>query len=286
MKIGLISGHGAGSSGAVACGYVESELTIEVVKLLDGELRKRGVDTVIYPYDHNAYDDIVAGGLVVDFRECEYVLEVHFNACVNDESGNGKTTGVEIYVTPREQGTSVERAILRKIAALGFRDRGVKVNNFLVINKVKNLGVSSALLECCFIDDKDDMDLFIAKKNEYIKAVADGIVEGFGVDTSEVVDTPAAPIKTNEELAQEVIRGDWGNGTERKRRLTQAGYDYEAIQAIVNGQSTVQTTRLSNEEVAKLVLRGDYGNGSERRQKLEAEGYDYDTVQRIVNSMV
>ena len=40
--------------------------------------------------------------------------------------------------------------------------------------------------------------------------------------------------KTVDELASEVIRGLWGNGAERKRRLTAAGYDYSAVQARVN----------------------------------------------------
>ena len=31
-----------------------------------------------------------------------------------------------------------------------------------------------------------------------------------------------------------MIRGDWGNGTERKNRLTAAGYDYSAVQSLVN----------------------------------------------------
>lgn len=46
--------------------------------------------------------------------------------------------------------------------------------------------------------------------------------------------TPTPSKKTNEEIADEVIRGDWGNNPERKQRLEQAGYDYNAIQAIVN----------------------------------------------------
>ena len=37
-----------------------------------------------------------------------------------------------------------------------------------------------------------------------------------------------------DELARQVIRGDWGNGQERYDRLTAAGYDYHAIQARVN----------------------------------------------------
>ena len=44
----------------------------------------------------------------------------------------------------------------------------------------------------------------------------------------------AKPGKTVDELAREVIRGLWGNGTERKNRLTEAGYDYAAVQNRVN----------------------------------------------------
>lgn len=35
-------------------------------------------------------------------------------------------------------------------------------------------------------------------------------------------------------LADQVINQQWGNGTERRRRLTAAGYDYNAVQAEVN----------------------------------------------------
>lgn len=40
--------------------------------------------------------------------------------------------------------------------------------------------------------------------------------------------------KSNEEIAREVIQGKWGNGTERKQRLTAAGYDYSTVQSLVN----------------------------------------------------
>lgn len=39
---------------------------------------------------------------------------------------------------------------------------------------------------------------------------------------------------TNEELAKEVIEGKWGNNPERKQKLLEAGYDYVAIQKLVN----------------------------------------------------
>ena len=40
--------------------------------------------------------------------------------------------------------------------------------------------------------------------------------------------------KSIDTLAKEVIRGDWGNGAERKQRLIAAGYDYAAVQKRVN----------------------------------------------------
>lgn len=40
--------------------------------------------------------------------------------------------------------------------------------------------------------------------------------------------------KSNQTIAKEVIAGKWGNGDERKKRLKAAGYDYNAIQALVN----------------------------------------------------
>lgn len=42
------------------------------------------------------------------------------------------------------------------------------------------------------------------------------------------------PEKSIDELAKEVIAGKWGNGLERKNRLTAAGYDYNAVQSRVN----------------------------------------------------
>ena len=46
--------------------------------------------------------------------------------------------------------------------------------------------------------------------------------------------TSKPQLKSIDEIAKEVIRGKWGNGSERKNRLAQAGYDYNAVQKRVN----------------------------------------------------
>lgn len=57
--------------------------------------------------------------------------------------------------------------------------------------------------------------------------------------------TPTQPItptkKSSDEIANEVIAGKWGNGDERKKRLIEAGYDYAAIQKIVNNSLVPKT---------------------------------------------
>lgn len=95
--------------------------------------------------------------------------------------------------------------------------------------------------------------------------------------------------KSNETIAQEVWAGHWGNGTDRQRRLQAAGYDYNAIQAIVNrgaGGGAPAPGRKSNDTIAREVVRGDWGNGSERRRRLTQAGYDYNAIQAIVNRLV
>lgn len=92
------------------------------------------------------------------------------------------------------------------------------------------------------------------------------------------------PTKSDADIVQEVIAGKWGNGDERKIRLTDAGYDYNKIQSMVN--EFLKPKKKTNDEIAKEVIAGKWGNGNERKQKLEAAGYNYNDVQTIVNSLV
>lgn len=192
MKILLISGHGAGDPGAVSQFGKEADETIYMVEEIKKTLSAYAqVD--LYPTGRNAYKDAKAGKLAVNFGNYNYVLEVHFNSGAADLKGNGRTTGTEIYVTTAEKTVGVETKIVQSIAALGFKNRGVKRTNFTVIYRAKAAGVSSALLEVCFIDDKDDMSAYEAKKTQIAAAVANAIAVQFGLKkgSREVGSSPA-----------------------------------------------------------------------------------------------
>ena len=117
-------------------------------------------------------------------------------------------------------------------------------------------------------------------------------------------------------IAQQVIEGAFGNGEERVKRLTEAGYDATEVQEEVNrmlseegGESNedtnTETTKQNSdcrilcgtgesqlyrddniETIAAEVIQGDWGNGEERRERLERAGYDYDVVQAMVNELM
>jgi GH25 family lysozyme M1 (1,4-beta-N-acetylmuramidase) len=63
------------------------------------------------------------------------------------------------------------------------------------------------------------------------------------------------PLKTIEEIAQEVLEGKWGNGDARKQKLIAAGYDYNKVQKKVN-ELLSKPKKKSVTEIAKEVIAG------------------------------
>ena len=99
------------------------------------------------------------------------------------------------------------------------------------------------------------------------------------------VETSSDSKKSINEVAREVIAGKWGNGDDRKNRLTAAGYNYSEVQATVNRLASGKPAK-SVTEVAREVIAGKWGNGDARKKKLIAAGYDYIAVQKEVNRLL
>lgn len=94
------------------------------------------------------------------------------------------------------------------------------------------------------------------------------------------------PKKTNAEIVKEVIAGKWGNGADRKTNLTNAGYNYDTTQKLVNEAVKPKPTPKPVDpkpdilHLTKMTIRGDFGNGVKRKLKL---GKHYQEVQYQVN---
>ncbi len=87
-------------------------------------------------------------------------------------------------------------------------------------------------------------------------------------------------VSANYLAAMDVMAGKYGNGEERKVRLAAAGYDYWAVQRLVNGMAK------GYDKVAFDVINGKYGNGQARVNALYAAGYDAQLVQDMVNNIL
>ena len=84
---------------------------------------------------------------------------------------------------------------------------------------------------------------------DYPKIIKEKGLNGYSKNTA--VKPTVKPSKSVTEIAHEVIDGKWGNGTERKNKLSKAGYDYDTVQKKVNELLNAK------KEVVYTVQKGD-----------------------------
>lgn len=95
-------------------------------------------------------------------------------------------------------------------------------------------------------------------------------IRGFITPDYESIRPKNITLKDTNIIVKEVLSGEWGSGSQRKKALTNAGYDYSVIQNEVN-----RIIKLTDD-----TLLGKYGNGAVRKKAL---GSDYDIVQWNIN---
>lgn len=90
---------------------------------------------------------------------------------------------------------------------------------------------------------------------------------------------PVDPLagKSDNQLADEVIAGKYGDGDARKKAL---GNRYAAVQTIVNQRLADPLAGKTDAQLASEVIAGKYGDGENRKRAL---GNRYNAVQAIVN---
>ena len=89
--------------------------------------------------------------------------------------------------------------------------------------------------------------------------------------------------KSIDEVAKDVIKGEYGNGPERVRKLIAAGYNATKVQDRVEELMNPPQGRKSVKTLAAEVLAGKWGNDPSRSRDLREAGYDPKQVQAEVN---
>ena len=176
MRINVSAGHNP--DGKVACGAVgllkEStearRVTNEVVRLL----KEQGHTVYNCTCDNGTSQGDVLKKIVAKCNQHSVDLDVsiHFNAGAGAQKKNGQTTGTEVLVYD-DSGKAMVAAqrVAKQISELGFKNRGIKIRDGLYF--LRNTKSPAMLIECCFVDDGDDAELYDYKK--MAAAIARGI---------------------------------------------------------------------------------------------------------------
>lgn len=211
-------GHGGADSGACYNGRKECDDVLNIGKAVAAEVRRHGIivdetrtsDATVSLNDRSNFENI---------NTYDYFISFHRNAFKPEQA-----RGVETYtyLNPGAKSKSLAQRIQTSLVNLGFADRGVKEANYHVLRETK---APAVLIEIGFIDNTGDNNLFDAKRNEIIKAIAKAILAQVGVDYIE----PSAPTQAESvQTLYRVMAGSYSvreNAENQVQKLKAAGFD-------------------------------------------------------------
>lgn len=196
-KVYLGVGHGGKDPGAVANGFEEADLNLDIAKACRDELVRHGVEVMM------SRESDVSENLSARIKECnaynpDFAIDIHNNA--------GRGDGAEVFHSKKDaRDDAFATNILTEIYAIGQNmhsttptviKSGLKTrlnssgtDYFGFIRQVK---CPSNLVECAFVDNRTDMNIIdtAAERKTMGIAIAKGILKTFGIEEKKEVVTP------------------------------------------------------------------------------------------------
>ena len=183
MRINVHAGHNP--DGKVGCGAIGI-----IRESTENRNVKNEVIRLLTALGHEVYDCTVDNGTSANnvltnivkkcnAHEVDLDVSIHFNSGRNDYSGDGSIGGTEVFVYSKtSKALEYAKGVANALKGAGYRLRkdgtspadGVKINSSLYV--LRKTSAPAMLIECCFVDDKDDVALY-----DY-KSVAEAIVYG------------------------------------------------------------------------------------------------------------
>ena len=166
MRINIHAGHNP--DGMAACGAVglirESTEARAVKDRVVAQLTAMGHTVHDCTCNNGTSKEDVLKRIVAacNSHEVDLDVSIHFNAGAQGQP-DGKTTGTEVLVYDNASpAVPWAQQIADSIAALGYRNRGIKDRPGLYV--LKHTKAPALLVECCFVDDPDDVAIYNADR--------------------------------------------------------------------------------------------------------------------------
>lgn len=250
MRINVHAGHNP--DGKKACGAIgiirESTEARNVKEEVIRLLRALGHEVYDCTVDNGTSANNVLTNIVkkCNAHDVDLDVSIHFNSGRNDYAGDGSLGGTEVFVYSKTSGaldvakrvaTAIRDNVGMRLRADGTSPaQGVKVNSKLyVLRKTK---APAMLIECCFVDDKDDVALYDCKS--MAEAIVYGItgqkyVEPTDEDSdADASETGAESANGSEDALYRVQAGAYRNinsAKELAEKLKAAGFDAAVVKA-------------------------------------------------------
>lgn len=216
-KYNVHAGHcpsGKGASGAV--GFLnESDEARLVKKEVISELKEIGHKVYDCTCDEKETQNGCLNKIIskCNVHDVDLDISLHLNSGRNDKKGDGNTGGVEAYVFSKEsEAYEIAKRVCKEISKeLGIKNRGVKISTTLaVLRRTKN---PAMLVECCFVDDKDDAECWDAKR--CAKAIVKGILNKKEIENNSSPNASSKPSGSTNNGSDSGLKVDgyWGTKT-------------------------------------------------------------------------
>ena len=279
-------GHGNGDSGAVANGKTEAVEIRRLEPYLKEWAKKSKHDFSFYK------GNLFADRAMKNQTSYDSVTELHLDA----PSGNGGHVIVYKDYKPDNIDKRLRDVIEDHFGIVGYLQsaNGFSYrNNLYNINQSAQHGINYRLLELFFLSNDEDYNYYIANLDvvakDMIEAITGESLDG-SVNVSTTIKKPTneqkQASKSIEQLAQEVINGNYGSGDARNKAL---GNQYQVVQNRVNeillgtSKPKAKPKVKSIYQLAQEVIDGKHGSGDARKRAL---GSRYNEVQNRVNQML
>lgn len=244
IKVGIYCGHGTQTngvwdSGATYNGEQEAKRMLPITEAFVKYAKINGFEVVTDVPKNNI-------NMIEQVKKSEKNdVDVHISIHCDWYKASSGSFG--LYCKGSSKGKKLATCLNTYVKKLtGIRSKGVIARTDLY--ELNKTSMPACVFECGSIKaDRYEWDT-AQEADEYGKALCMGLCKYFGktfIEKKATTTTTEKETTTTQEaatttkksvttIAKEVIAGKWGNGSERKKKLTAAGYDYNAVQKKVN----------------------------------------------------
>lgn len=181
----LDAGHNnASDCGAAACGTTEAS---EAIKIRDKliPLLEKNFEVIVVPDDLDLTKSIKWINEKYKTLDDGLAISIHLNA-----GGGGNASGAETFYYPNNEiSKNIAETIIQHYCKItNFKNRGAKPDTAAAVGKlawIRDTNPWSCLIECCFIDNIDDVKKLQNEYDKVAEAIYLGICAVYGIKLSD-----------------------------------------------------------------------------------------------------